>query len=150
MPIQIPPAAAPAIPIARRQKMGDADCVVRPAAVEARPPTIKAPSLPTERTPARAGSNVHNAQSIRGAARNKVFCNEYQLSKPALYMEAKTPIGFAPAAAQKNPKTIADATRASTGITTDSAPRRASRTRSNVPVEPLVRTALRAISREVD
>src|ERR1700682_1566814 len=138
------------MPIAKRQKTGAVDWVAKPATVAASPPTMKAPSLPTDRIPARAGSTVHNAQSIKGAARNKVFCNEYQLPKPALYIDANTPSGLAPAAAQKNPKTIADATRARTGITTDSAPRRVFRTRSNAPSETSECTAPGAISTEVD
>jgi hypothetical protein len=34
--------------------------------------------------PARAGSAVAKPHSIKGAARNRLFCQEYQLPKPAL------------------------------------------------------------------
>ena len=63
---------------------------------------------------------VASEQSIKGAARTNVFWNEYQLPKAALWIEAYTAKGLAPANAQKAPKATRDTRIAPVGMTTDS------------------------------
>src|SRR5579871_2598212 len=120
MAIQTPPATAPAVAIAKRLTQAGADCVESPAVTAASPPITKAPSFPTVMIPARAGRAVHNPQSIRGAARSRLFCHEYQLPNPALYIEAKTPQKGAPQRTQNPPNSAIEIRKAAAGIARDS------------------------------
>jgi len=59
-----------------------------PAAAAATPPSTSAPSLPMIMSPSRAGSAVHSAVRIKGAARVSVFWKENQLPNAPWYISA--------------------------------------------------------------
>ena len=84
--IHSPPPIMPAQAIARSTNSGGADCSASAAPVAASAPMSSAPSLPMITMPSCAGSAVHSAVRISGAARVSVFCQENQVPNAPWYM----------------------------------------------------------------
>ena len=64
-----------------------------PAAAAATPPTHQRALVADDDRPSRAGSAVHSAVRISGAARVSVFCHENQLPKAPWYISANASSG---------------------------------------------------------
>ena len=84
--IQSPPPIMPAPAIASCTASGGADCIASAALVAASAPISSAPSPPMMTMPSCAGSAVHSAVRIKGAARVSVFCQENQVPNAPWYM----------------------------------------------------------------
>ena len=84
--IQSPPPIMPAQTIASCTTNGGADCISSAAPVAASAPISSAPSPPMMTMPSCAGSAVHSAVRIKGAARVSVFCQENQVPNAPWYM----------------------------------------------------------------
>ncbi len=65
---------------------GGIDCSASAADVAASAPIRSAPSPPMITMPSCAGSAVHSAVRIKGAARVSVFCQENQVPNAPWYM----------------------------------------------------------------
>ena len=76
----------PAHTIAICTTSGGAHCRVSAAAVADSAPISSAPSPPIITIPSCAGSAVHSAVRIKGAARVSVFCQENQVPNAPWYM----------------------------------------------------------------
>ncbi len=77
--IHSPPPIMPATTIDSCTASGGADCITSAALVAASAPIRSAPSPPMITMPSCAGSAVHSAVRISGAARVSVFCQENQV-----------------------------------------------------------------------
>jgi hypothetical protein len=77
--IQSPPPQMPAMTIANWTTSGGAHGKASAAEVAASAPISSAPSPPMITMPSCAGSAVHSAVRISGAARASVFCQENQV-----------------------------------------------------------------------
>ena len=76
----------PAQTIANCTMSGAADCITSAALVAASAPIRSAPSPPMITMPSWAGSAVHSAVRIKGAARVSVFCQENQVPNAPWYI----------------------------------------------------------------
>ena len=76
----------PAIAMATSTTSGGAAGIASAALVAASAPIRSAPSPPMMTMPSCAGSAVHSAVRIRGAARVSVFCQENQVPNAPWYM----------------------------------------------------------------
>ena len=76
----------PAAAIASCTASGDAHCIVSATLVDASAPIRSAPSPPMMTNPSCAGSAVHSAVRISGAARVRVFCHENQVPNAPWYI----------------------------------------------------------------
>ncbi len=77
--IHKPPPTMPASAMAISTKSGGAACSANAALVAHSAPINSAPSPPMITMPSCAGSAVHNAVRMSGAARVSVFCQENQV-----------------------------------------------------------------------
>ena len=84
--IHEPPPIMPAQTIASCTTSGGIDGKASAAPVAASAPISSAPSPPMITMPSCAGSAVHNAVSISGAARASVFCQENQVPNAPWYI----------------------------------------------------------------
>ena len=84
--IQSPPPITPAQTMAICTTSGGAHGIASAALVAASAPISSAPSPPMMTMPSCAGSAVHSAVRISGAARVSVFCQENQVPNAPWYM----------------------------------------------------------------
>ena len=84
--IQRPPPITPAHTIAVCTTSGGAHGIASATEVADSAPISSAPSPPMMTMPSCAGSAVHSAVRIKGAARVSVFCQENQVPNAPWYM----------------------------------------------------------------